>query len=255
MDEPEYTEFLKGKSGYFSRRSPDKETPNEDSLALFPFDRQSGVLVIADGLGGQPGGAVASKLAIECLETALRNAIDKEESLRDAILNAFEMANQQIIALGTGSATTLSIVEINKDIIRPYHVGDSVILLTGQRGKIKFQSVPHSPVGYAVESGILDVNDAVHHEQRHLISNAVGTKDMRIEIGPEVKMSARDTLLIASDGLFDNLYEDEIVSAIRVGKIDKVCNKLLDLADQRMRDRESELPSKPDDLSYLVFRL
>ena len=129
--------------------------------------------------------------------------------LHFAVLNAIEATNLELIAAGTGLATTLAIVEVDGDRVRPCHVGDSAILLFGQRGKIKMQTIAHSPVGYAVEAGLLDAQQAIHHEHRHIISNIVGSPAMRIEIGPPSQMATFDTLLLASDGLLDNLHVNE----------------------------------------------
>ncbi len=188
------------------------------------------------------------------MQKTIEKAAEQQQPLREAILDGFELANHIIISQGTGAATTLAVVEVQGNIIRPYHVGDSMIVLTGQRGRKKLQSVAHSPVGYAVESGMLDVNDAVHHEERHYISNVVGAKDMRIEIGTALKMAKLDTLILASDGLFDNLYLDEIVDAIRVGDISNAADEILLHARQRMAKPESGLPCHPDDLTFIIFR-
>lgn len=59
-----------------------------------------------------------------------------------------------MLAVGIGAATTLAVVKLSGRTIRPYHVGDPMILLTGQRGRIKHQNIAHSPVGYAVEAGM-----------------------------------------------------------------------------------------------------
>ncbi|MGI9590762.1 MAG: PP2C family protein-serine/threonine phosphatase, partial [Myxococcota bacterium] len=79
------------------------------------------------------------------------------------------------------------------------------ILLIGQRGRVKLQTVDHSPVGFAVEAGLLDADAALHHEDRHIISNFVGGADLRIEMGSGLHLAERDTLCLASDGLADNL--------------------------------------------------
>ncbi len=246
--------FVNGQAIVYTHRSPDKETVNEDCAALIPYSADSGVLIIADGLGGQPGGDTASKTAVRCLHDAIQSAIKSGVSLREAILDGFEHANRKILDASNGSATTLAVVEIQANRIRPYHVGDSMILQTGLRGKLKVQSVAHSPVGYAVESGMIDQDEAVHHEERHLISNVVGAKDMRIEIGAARKMAQHDTLILSSDGLFDNLYVDEIVEIIRKGKLDKAARTLLSLTQERMNHPEPELPSHPDDLTFIIFR-
>ena len=157
--------------------------------------------------------------------------------------------------LGIGAATTLAVVEIQGTQIRPYHVGDSEILIVGQRGKIKLQIVPHSPVGYAVESGLLDENSAMYHEDRHLVSNLIGTSDMHIEVGAPLKLSRYDTVILASDGLADNLHLDEIVQTIRKGPLEQVVEKLASKALDRMKNPSDNRPSKLDDLTFIVFRL
>ena len=159
---------------------------------------------------------------------------NKVDPLRPAILDGIEAANEQVRGLGTGAATTLVLVEIRERVVRPYHVGDSAILLVGQRGKLKFQTIAHSPIGYAVEAGLIDEKDAIHHEERHMISNVIGSPEMRIEIGPAIEMAARDTLVLASDGLFDNLLPAEIVELVRTGPLDKAVDQLVAVATERM---------------------
>ncbi len=124
----------------------------------------------------------------------------------------------------------------------------------GQRGKVKLQTVSHSPVGYAVESGLIDQDEAMHHADRHLISNMVGSADMRIEVGPKRRLSPRDTLLLATDGLFDNLLAAEIVEYVRKGSLAHAADVLLATSRQRMAQPENGHPSKPDDLTFVMFR-
>src|SRR3954466_2772038 len=253
-------DFIGGTAAVFSTRSPQKETPNEDVAAIWPMGPTSGVLAVADGLGGHAGGERASRLAIETIQKTLQEAAASAPEngepidLRAAILNGIEAANQAVRELGTGAATTLALVEIQDRIIRPYHVGDSAILMTGQRGKLKLQTIPHSPIGYAVEAGLMNEEEAIHHEARHVISNVIGSEQMRIEIGPPTEMALRDTLLLASDGLFDNLLLDEIVGIIRSGPLDRSVATLVGLAQQRMSTPMDGVPSKPDDLTVIAYR-
>ena len=244
-----------GIAALYTKRSPEKETPNEDAIAIIPTGPESGVLAVADGLGGAPAGQQASSLAIQCLVRTVEEAAREDSAIRSGILNGFESANEEVLALAVGAATTLTVVEFDGRLVRHYHVGDSFCLLTGQRGKIKMQSIPHSPVGYAVESGLLDEADAMHHEERHVISNVIGSTDMRIEVGSAVEVAPRDTLLLASDGLSDNLHMPEIVECIRKGSLDSVTEALSRLARERMEGSDKDEPSKPDDVTFAVFRL
>jgi len=242
-----------GRIAAFSRSSPDKTTGNEDAAALIPIGPDSGVLVVADGVGGMPTGGVASRITIETLTSNLLD-VGPDQSLRDAILDSIEQANRKVLGVGNGAATTLAVIEIQGNFIRPYHVGDSLILLTGQHGKLKLQNIPHSPTGYAVEAGLLDESDAIHHEERNLVSNVVGDCEMRIEIGPSIELAPRDTLVLASDGLSDNLYLEEIVKTVRVTPLAGVAAALIKTAAMRMENPAPGTPSHPDDLTFILFR-
>ena len=165
-----------------------------------------------------------------------------------------EKANQAVLDLGVGAATTLAVVEIQASQIRPYHVGDSEILVVGQRGKVKLHIVPHSPVGYAVESGMLDKDAAMYHADRHLVSNLIGTNDMHIQVGAPLELSRYDTVLLASDGLADNLHLEEIVALVRKGPLEKAAESLSRKAIDRMCNASEGKPSKPDDLTFILYR-
>ncbi len=238
-----------------SARCPGKETANEDAAAVIPYDERSGVLVVADGLGGERSGELAADLAISSLQSELQEAARQGVLLRSAIMDGIEQANLAVQELGIGAATTLTVVEIHDGTARPYHVGDSMILAIGGRGKIKLQTISHSPIGFAVEAGFLNESEAMRHEDRHVVSNVVGTADMRIEVGSAVRLAQRDTLLLASDGLFDNLCIDEIVERVRKGPIDHAAQRLAADSLRRMAETRNGQPSKPDDLTVVAYRL
>ncbi len=254
MSEPEVSPIAGGRAAVFSTRCPEKETPNEDAAALIQFDEASGVLAVADGLGGGPAGERAARTAIESLSRAVEDAIGTETLLRAAIIDGFEKANLAVQEIGGGAATTMAVLEVRNGIVRPYHVGDSMILITGGRGKIKLQTIAHSPLGYAVESGIVDERDAMHHEERHVVSNVVGVPAMRLELGPQMELSARDSILLATDGLFDNLHVEEIVERLRKGPLLAATMRLVSDSHARMNREAAGQPSKPDDLTLVAFR-
>jgi serine/threonine protein phosphatase PrpC len=243
-----------GTAAVYSSRSPEKETPNEDAAGVVQNGNNVGCLIVADGLGGMRSGDTASQTAVQVLIDSVLDAEQTDASLRAAVLDGVESANQAIQQLGVGAATTLAVLTIEGSRVRPFHVGDSMILIVGQRGKIKFRSISHSPVGFAVEAGVIDESEAMHHEERHIVSNVVGCSEMRIDIGPDIDLSPRDTALLGSDGLFDNLHVDEIVECIRKGPLDLGVERAARLARQRMTVSKDGLPHKPDDLTILAFR-
>ena len=247
--------FAGGMAAVFSRRSPVKETANEDAAVLLSVDPTSGVIAVADGCGGMASGAMASRVAVEALMAAVNPASGDEFKLRTCIMDGIEAANRQVLQLGIGAATTLAVAEISAGTMRPFHVGDSTILLVGNRGKVKLLTRSHSPVGYAIQAGVISHEEALHHEDLHLVSNVVGDTDTHVEVGSQRKMARRDTLLVASDGVFDNLHVDEIVNIIRKGPLAKVARQLATQAAERMKFTGVDQPSKPDDLTFVLFRL
>ncbi|MDJ0853116.1 MAG: protein phosphatase 2C domain-containing protein [Myxococcota bacterium] len=254
MEEVEEQGLAGGLAAVHSSRAPGKSAPNEDAAALIPVAPDCAVLAVADGLGGARSGHEAAALAVGCLADAVARHQGDEEPLRAAILDAFEVANEAVLALGVGAATTLSVVELREGVMRPYHAGDSGILVVGQRGRVKLQTLSHSPVGFGVASGLIDEAEALHHEDRHVVSNVIGNADMRIEMGSELPLAQRDTVLLASDGLLDNLHGEEIIEIVRKGPLGAAARRLVGDAGRRMREPVEGEPSKPDDLTLVAWR-
>lgn len=247
-------ELAGGLAVAYTSRDPFKDTENEDTAALIPYGPGAAVLVVADGAGGLPAGKRASLTAVTTLAASLQTAMDKTMLLRTAILNGIEAANESVLGLANGSATTMTVITIEGLIARSYQIGDSEALVVGQRGLIKLQTTAHSPTGFAVEAGFLDERAALHHEDRHLVSNFIGTSDMRIDVGAGVELRPRDTVLVASDGLTDNVHLDEIIEHVRTGPVSESASAVVDLATRRMAAARNGQPSKPDDLSLILFR-
>lgn len=253
LDKPITVTLPHGVAVLLSRPHPTRDSPNQDAAAVIPASPDQALLVVADGMGGTRQGGEAAATVIHQLARQLPLPPENQQ-LRTAILNGIEEANQQILSELHGSGSTLAAVEINTDTIRPYHIGDTEILVVGQRGKLKFQSISHSLVGMGVEAGLIDEEDALHHDDRHIILNAIGSTEMRIELGAPLTLDRHDTVLLASDGLTDNLSLDEIIAFIRKGPLDLALSKLAALAGERMSESEPGSPSKPDDLTLIAYR-
>lgn len=246
--------FSGGKAEVYSNKSPTKTGPNEDVAALIPYDKASGILAVADGLGGLPGGEEAARSAIEALEHSLQQRVIEKGSLRSAILNGIEEAHRTLLRCGRGGGTTLAVAELQKRSFRPYHVGDSMIYLIDSTGSVKFQTMPHSPLGYAIQAGLLSEKEAMRHPERHIVSNAIGFPGMKIEIGPEIEIGKGDTLLLTTDGMVDNLFIHEIGEIVRERSLAKMAQKLAEESRARMLGQCPGKPSKPDDLTFIAFR-
>ena len=253
MLEPDVFELAGGTVAVLSTRRPEKTTANEDAAALITVGDGVAVLVVADGCGGMANGELAARIAIECLACSIAAAAPEATALRAAILDGVEAANRQILELKAGAGATLAVVQLENGEARPYHVGDSQIMLVGGRGKVKLLTTSHSPVGYAVQSGMLEEAEAIDHEERHLVSNYLGSEEMHVEMGSGRKIAGRDGLLVASDGVLDNLLMDEIVGFLRSGSAATAARGIAALAMQRMQEVQDGKPHKPDDLTLIVY--
>ena len=78
---------------------------------------------------------------------------------------------------------------------------------------------------------------------------------MRIDVGSPYDLAPNDTLVLSTDGLSDNLHMAEIVECVRKEPLRKVARKLAGMATVRMDEKRPDVPSKPDDLTFLIFRL
>jgi PPM family protein phosphatase len=238
-----------------SLASPAREgSLNEDCAAAVTCASGHELLIVTDGVGSSRQGHLAAQIAMECLVQAAHGVRRNTTRIGTTILDAIEEADDRIRALGTGAATTVAIAEICAGQLRTWHVGDSTVLVCGQRGKVRLMTVGHSPTELAVDAGWLEPAEALVHHERHLVTNALGLGRLRIETGPPVRLYPCDTVLVASDGLFDNLLPVEVIDIIRRSPVEASFGRLLDETRARMTGQVSVGNGKPDDLTAIAWR-
>lgn len=242
--------------GYFTQRAPEKTTPNEDSLG-FVVNRNKAVLMVADGVGGMPKGEEASETVIQTIANAFskNDTFPKDETeIRNLMLDSIEKANLTLINKNNGARTTLTACEIHNNQVRAFQIGDSSMVVCGQKGLLKFKATEHSPTGFAVEAGLMKEKEAIEHPERHIVSNVVGETEMHIEIGPLVELAANDTVLLASDGLFDNYLVEQLIEIIRKESLEEVMQQLVALCKPMLDPEGRKKLNKTDDVTLIVCR-
>ncbi|MFK7768402.1 MAG: PP2C family serine/threonine-protein phosphatase [Mariniblastus sp.] len=235
-----------------SYKCPEKETVNEDAAIVVELSSDHVILAVADGLGGHDAGDRAARATIEAIFSNCQPT-EPSSSLRSSIVDAIEEANREVLSWGVGAGSTLVVAEFYCGVVRIIHVGDAGAVLTSNKGNVKFFAVAHAPVAMAVEIGVLEEMEALTHSDRNVITNCVGSSDMKIEVGPEIAMAKDDTLLLASDGLFDNLTTSEMVNVVRSGNLNEQLTSLVDTIRSRMFQKSGGI-GKPDDLTVCCFR-
>ena len=139
----------------YLQRCPARTSVNEDSAGIFNWAPGCHALAVADGMGGMPGATDASRIAMQSIDLSVETSSEEQKSSREFLVDAIDIANKDIQNLGVGAGTTLAIAAITDNTLRTFHVGDSEVLVVGQRGKIKLRTIPHTPTGYAQEAGVL----------------------------------------------------------------------------------------------------
>jgi PPM family protein phosphatase len=194
---------------------------NEDSLSLLP---NIGVAVVADGMGGHPGGDVASRIAAETAARLLgeaqeRDSADTEvrEQLREAMAESFVMAHQEIRARGTvepeleGMGTTLTamVVHARSDTYVLGNVGDSRAYLY-RCGKLTQLTRDDTWVQDQVDNERITIEAARKHPYSHLLTQCLGLEEPPIPQILDGRVEVGDTYLLCSDGLVGMLEDFEV---------------------------------------------
>ena len=227
---------------YLIKRNPGSKV-TEDSVGLFLFEDGSVVCAVADGIGGHRSGEKASRFAIEALHKHLQ---DQSFSIMKRMTLSFEDANKQVLDLGSGAGSTLVVGSIHDSHSRFYHAGDSIGVLLGGRGKIKYETTAHCPQGLGIEAGLLNPGEAVPEDLRYVVTNYIGRPDLRIEVATQQKLHKMDRIFLFSDGLSDNFHLNEMPVSQRPSEI---CSFIANHAHDKMLSSSG----KQDDLAFVAI--
>jgi PPM family protein phosphatase len=177
---------------------------------------------IADGVGGQAGGEVASRLAIETLLSRLPS-VSSTESLSLALPRIIQVANQRVYEAGAdviekghraGSiATTVVTCAIRYDRATVAHVGDSRCYLI-RRGEVSQLTRDHTVANEHRRLGILTSRQAASSTTKDLLSRSLGNELFVSVDTSDHLLTAGDVLLLCSDGLYRSVTHSDMVSAV-----------------------------------------
>ena len=227
---------------YFVKRHPEKKQ-TEDSIGIFLLDDGTVVCSVADGMGGHRAGDKASRIAIESLDENLKL---QQYTKMKRIVKGFEDANDKVLALACGAGSTLTTFTAKDSQVRFYNSGDSAGSILGYRGKAKYQSVPHSPLGLGIESGLIDDSQGVPEDLRYVVTNYIGSPHLRIEIGRLIQLDKLDRILLYSDGFSDNFTLDQLPISLR--PVD-ICAYIAEHYHSFMSSKDGKF----DDLSFILM--
>lgn len=216
---------------------------NEDFIE---WDVSTGLVLLADGMGGHNAGEIASELAVNSIRDALQdvlapnlvdaNVIDFNDALREAIVYAndeiIRMANERLECAGMGTTIVVTLFQGDQVIIA--NVGDSRIYRLREK-ELSQISKDHSLVQEMLDNGYISEEEAQMSASRNLITRALGIADqVEVDVTQETAESG-DLYLLCSDGLTDLVNNDEILQLLLLYKDDLKagCRELIALANEK----------------------
>lgn len=226
---------------------------NEDAYFVAALDRTADarpglLLVVADGVGGRPGGEVASALAVEAMSCYVQTMVpwvltaaetDRERLdawLRGALRRTQTRMRRLAIERGLDPrmATTFTMACVTGPDLVVAHVGDSRCYLV-RDGAIRRLTVDHTLAQRMVEDGQLSPEDAERSPYGHMLLNALGgsSDDLLVDLHRE-RLQPGDQLLLCTDGLTRHLREDELAQRLTAGQpLETTVDELVATANAR----------------------
>ncbi len=221
---------------------------NED---YFISDTESGIFILADGMGGANAGEYASHLSAEMLYEFLRHAPDRHAL--DTLDEAFVQANRAVRQAAKtnpgleGMGTTLLVArDIGGDRVQIGSVGDSRAYLLCKEG---FYAITQDQTWVAEVGSKLGLSDEAlrKHPMRHVLTMAVGTaEEVRVH-SRIIQMGSGDQILLCSDGLHGVLNEKILRDALDSEKtLPEKCHYLVEAVKEE---------GGPDNVTVVLIQL
>ncbi|HKT10740.1 MAG TPA: protein phosphatase 2C domain-containing protein [Terriglobia bacterium] len=197
------------------------------------------LFALADGVGGQALGEVASRAAVEALLAGFRS-VPADEPLSALLPRLVQEANHRVLEAatvggreGTGMATTLVACALRYDTAVIAHVGDSRCYLVRDNQAMALTR-DHTLVNEQIRLRVLSDREAAEAPGRHILSRSLGAGlFVNVETDVRVLLSG-DILVLCSDGLHGSVPPADIVAVVRhYPDLNAAARELVALANQR----------------------
>ena len=203
---------------------------NQDGLVA-----RLGLFAVADGMGGHTGGEIAAEIAVEVLEAhrtivSTQDLIDAVHAMNAAIMGRAE-AEPSLTGMGTTLCALALVVSGDQERLALANVGDSrVYVYAGD--ELQQLTEDHSLVAQLVRDGTLTATEAERHPQRNVLTRALGI-DHEVSVDAwEVLPFTGDRFVLCSDGLSNELTDDQIAAVLRrLADPQEAANELVRLAN------------------------
>jgi PPM family protein phosphatase len=191
---------------------------NQDSILMDPA---SGIFVVADGLGGAPAGALASKTVTTAFYSKIKDITVLERLQSDKLTEAVQASIKELQKLVLkkkklqGMGSTLSVLVFDNTSAKIIHVGDSVILRF-REDILEQMTAEHTLLNDLIKQGILDSDAADRHPLKHVLSQCISANSTVQPDISEIVLQHRDIYILGSDGLLKLINPNELKKILLV---------------------------------------
>jgi PPM family protein phosphatase len=197
------------------------------------------LFALADGVGGNEKGEVASRTAVETLLAEFRRA-RRDQPLRSLLPRLVQTANEKVFeavvaakSRGAQMATTLVACALRYDRAVVSHVGDSRCYAI-RGGRATPLTRDHTMVGEQARLGLISEREAAEAETRHVLTRSLGNGMFVGSDTGEHIVVAGDVLMLCSDGLHGTLSSAEIAEMVtRDADLNVAARGLIDAANEK----------------------
>lgn len=229
---------------------PGRVRPNNEDALL--WDVPGGLFMVADGMGGHQAGEVASKMAVETVQSFLEASkgdhdltwpfgFDPVLSMNaNRLVTAVRLANRKVYQAGedkpdlAGMGTTIVVALVDGATLTFCGVGDSRIYVLSDNA---LQQITHDDSWVATvlaRDPEFDRAQLAHHPMRHVLTNVLGAReDTEVEVG-ERPLTPGEQLLLCSDGLYGGLDDASMqILLAGPGNLDELGERLVKTSLER----------------------
>ena len=214
---------------------------NEDACFVIP---NQDVYIVADGVGGNNSGEIASSTAVESLASFVKandlGLCGSPDEIFGFFTEALDIAHRRVFEMGRedsacrGMASTVVMSYINGGSAYLANVGDSRAYLF-RNGRLKRITKDHTYVNELIDQGVITEKEAESHSQKNVITKAIGAES---EVEPDfykVGLARGDIMLLCTDGLYGEVGEDRMADMLRLAvskdvKMNDLCGAFVDEA-------------------------
>jgi serine/threonine protein phosphatase PrpC len=206
------------------------------------------LLLVADGVGGRPGGEIASAIAVDAMASYVQTVVpwvltagepDRERLdtwLHDALRRTQDRMRRFALRRGLDPrmATTFTMACVTGSDLVVAHIGDSRCYLA-RDGGIERLTVDHTLAQQLIEDGQLTEKQLARSPYAHMLVNALGGSSDELSVDlSRTRLRPGDQLLLCSDGLNRHLSDEELAERLAERKpVDVTVDGMIELANER----------------------